>query len=65
MTDNQLYYGDNLDILRRNIKDESVSLVYLDPPFKFQRQLQRSIRREGRHSSCGSDSGFRGYLAVG
>lgn len=30
---NQLYYGDNLDILRRYIKDESVDLIYLDPPF--------------------------------
>lgn len=30
---NQLYYGDNLDILRRYVKDESVDLVYLDPPF--------------------------------
>ena len=29
-----LYYGDNLDILQRYIKDESVDLVYLDPPFK-------------------------------
>ena len=28
-----LYYGDNLDILKRYIKDESVDLVYLDPPF--------------------------------
>ena len=30
---NTLYYGDNLDILKRYIKDESVDLVYLDPPF--------------------------------
>lgn len=30
---NKLYYGDNLDILRRYIKDESVDLIYLDPPF--------------------------------
>ena len=30
---NRLYYGDNLDILRRYIKDESVDLVSLDPPF--------------------------------
>jgi len=30
---NKLYYGDNLDILRRYVKDESVDLVYLDPPF--------------------------------
>lgn len=33
MPDNHLYYGDNLDILRRYIKDEAVDLVYLDPPF--------------------------------
>ena len=31
---NTLYYGDNLDVLRRYIADESVDLVYLDPPFK-------------------------------
>jgi DNA modification methylase len=31
---NLLYYGDNLDVLRRHIADESVDLVYLDPPFK-------------------------------
>jgi DNA modification methylase len=30
---NQLYYGDNLDVLRRHIDDENVDLVYLDPPF--------------------------------
>jgi site-specific DNA-methyltransferase (adenine-specific) len=28
-----LYYGDNLQILREHIKDESVDLIYLDPPF--------------------------------
>ena len=30
---NLLYYGDNLDVLRRHIGDETVDLVYLDPPF--------------------------------
>ena len=30
---NALYYGDNLHVLREHIKDESVDLVYLDPPF--------------------------------
>ena len=30
---NQLYYGDNLDVLRLHVADESVDLVYLDPPF--------------------------------
>ena len=34
MSANQLFYGDNLDILRRHVTDESVDLVYLDPPFK-------------------------------
>ncbi len=30
---NILYYGDNLDVLRQHVPDESVDLVYLDPPF--------------------------------
>lgn len=33
MEGNTLYYGDNLDVLRRHVKDETVDLVYLDPPF--------------------------------
>ncbi len=33
MHTNQLYYGDNLDILRNYIPDESVDLIYIDPPF--------------------------------
>ena len=28
-----LYYGDNLDVLRQHVGDESVDLIYLDPPF--------------------------------
>jgi site-specific DNA-methyltransferase (adenine-specific) len=35
MAENVLYYGDNLEILRRYIKDESVDLVHLDPPFAW------------------------------
>jgi len=34
MANNLLYYGDNLGVLRRHIKDETVDLIYLDPPFK-------------------------------
>jgi site-specific DNA-methyltransferase (adenine-specific) len=30
---NQLYYGDNLEVLKMYVRDESVDLVYLDPPF--------------------------------
>ncbi len=34
---NALYYGDNLHVLRNEIKDESVDLIYLDPPFNSKR----------------------------
>ena len=34
MDGNRLYFGDNLDILRRHVADGTVDLVYLDPPFK-------------------------------
>ncbi|MCY4247494.1 MAG: DNA methyltransferase [Chloroflexi bacterium] len=34
---NRLYYGDCLDIMREYIPDESVDLVYLDPPFNSKR----------------------------
>jgi DNA modification methylase len=30
---NRLYFGDNLEILRREVPDASVDLIYLDPPF--------------------------------
>lgn len=33
---NKLYFGDNLQILREQIADESVDLIYLDPPFNSQ-----------------------------
>ena len=34
MEENFLYYVDNLDVLRRHIMDETIDLIYLDPPFK-------------------------------
>jgi site-specific DNA-methyltransferase (adenine-specific) len=33
METNVLYYGDNLEILRKYIPDNSIDLIYLDPPF--------------------------------
>jgi Adenine specific DNA methylase Mod len=33
---NKLYYGDNLTVLKNTIDDESVDLIYLDPPFNSQ-----------------------------
>jgi len=34
MEENILYFGDNIEVLDLHFKDESVDLVYLDPPFK-------------------------------
>ena len=34
---NTLYFGDNLDILRNSIAEESIDLIYLDPPFNSKR----------------------------
>ncbi len=34
MLENLLYYGDNLDVLKLHVKDETIDLIYLDPPFK-------------------------------
>ena len=48
-----LYYGDNLDILRRYIPDASVDLVYLDPPFNSNRAYNVIFKDEsGRRSDA-------------
>jgi adenine specific DNA methylase Mod len=43
---NTLYYGDNLSILRQYIPDESVDLVYLDPPFNSSRNYNVLFKNE-------------------
>jgi adenine specific DNA methylase Mod len=48
---NRLYYGDNLDVLRKHIADESVDLVYLDPPFNSNRSYNVIF---GRHARSGN-----------
>ena len=45
---NVLYYGDNLDILRRYLPDASVDLIYLDPPFNSHRDSNVIARRNTR-----------------
>ena len=50
---NLLYYGDNLDILRRYIPDESIDLIYLDPPFNSDRNYNVIFKNEaGRQSDA-------------
>jgi len=43
---NTLFYGDNLQILRDYIPDESIDLVYLDPPFNSQRSYNVLFKDE-------------------
>ncbi len=50
---NTLYYGDNLPILREHVLDESVDLVYLDPPFNSNRSYNVLFKDEsGKHSEA-------------
>lgn len=50
---NALYYGDNLTILRQYIKDESVDLIYLDPPFQSGRDYSVFFEeRDGTKSAA-------------
>ena len=50
---NYLYFGDNLDILRKYIKDESIDLIYLDPPFKSNQNYNVLFKeRNGTQSSA-------------
>ena len=51
MQTNVLYYGDNLDILRRYLPDASVDLIYLDPPFNSNRDYNVIFRDESGNRS--------------
>ena len=46
-----LYYGDNLDILRAHIADESVDLIYLDPPFNSNASYNVLFKAPDGHES--------------
>ena len=53
ISQNTLFYGDNLPILREYIADESVDLVYLDPPFNSNRSYNVLFRDEkGREADA-------------
>jgi site-specific DNA-methyltransferase (adenine-specific) len=47
IVENTLFYGDNLPILREYVADESVDLIYLDPPFNSNRTYNVLFRQEG------------------
>jgi len=47
MPPNRLFYGDNLDVLRRKIASESVDLCYIDPPFNSKRNYFQIYTNQG------------------
>jgi site-specific DNA-methyltransferase (adenine-specific) len=44
---NVLYYGDNLEILRKHIPENSIGLIYLDPPFNSKKDYNILFKENG------------------
>ena len=55
---NALYFGDNLDILREHIPDESVDLIYLDPPFNSNATYNVLFREKTGEESAAQITAF-------
>jgi len=51
ITNNTLFYGDNLPILREHVPTESVDLIYLDPPFNSNRSYNVLFKDESGHAA--------------
>jgi len=58
MAENVLYYGDNLDILRQYIKDETIDLIYLDPPFKSEQDYNVLFKEQNGSRSAAQIKAF-------
>ena len=56
---NQLFYGDNLHVLREHLADESVDLIYLDPPFNSKRDYNLLFRSPKGHQSEAQIEAFK------
>jgi len=55
---NRLYFGDNLDILREHVADESVDLIYLDPPFNSNATYNVLFRERSGEESAAQITAF-------
>ncbi len=55
---NRLYFGDNLDILRQYVDDESVDLIYLDPPFNSNATYNVLFRERSGEESAAQITAF-------
>jgi DNA modification methylase len=58
MTGNRLFYGDNLDVLDQYIKDESIDLVYLDPPFNSKKSYNVLFKTHAKTDSAAQIEAF-------
>jgi site-specific DNA-methyltransferase (adenine-specific) len=45
---NKLFYGDNLEVLRKYVADESIDLCYIDPPFNSKRNYNQIYNNVGK-----------------
>ena len=55
---NKLYFGDNLVILKEHIADESIDLIYLDPPFNSKRDYNLLFKTPKGHSADAQITAF-------
>jgi len=55
---NKLYFGDNLDILREHVQDETVDLIYLDPPFNSKATYNVLFREKSGEGSAAQITAF-------
>ncbi len=55
---NSLYYGDNLEVLRKHIRDETIDLVYIDPPFNSKRNYNQIYNNIGREEDRAQAQAF-------
>ena len=55
---NRLYFGDNLDILREHVADDSVDLIYLDPPFNSNANYNVLFREPSGEPSAAQITAF-------
>jgi len=56
---NSLFYGDNLDVMKSKIDDESVDLIYLDPPFKSDINYNMLFTADGLHPDEAQMTAFK------
>ena len=58
MPSNTLYYGDNLEVMRKYLPDECIDLVYLDPPFNSNRDYNLLFREQSGEPAQGQIKAF-------